>query len=499
MFENEFSKHVLAAGIALHNIRPEELSDQRFKRGRIVAGNKKVVRYRRPFHLNIGLIIFGIIFIYVMFYVYSYFTSTHTSAYEVIHGTIAVNNSYTGLALRTEEIITAEHSGSINYYMKDSTKAGVGDLIYSIDTDGSIANQIQSASEDGASLNGESLALLEQQISEYLAGYRPEEFYQVYTFKSDLNAEISEILSMGALNSITDAVAAAENNSTFYKGTAKEDGIVVYYTDGFEAVTADNFTPEMFDKSSYKKINLKDRTKIEAGTPACKLISDENWNLIIPIADDMKRQIADASAIRVKFKKDNTIMRLPFVLKEKDGVTYLIFSLSNSMVRFATDRYLEVELLFDEESGLKIPNSSITKKDFFTVPMEYFQKGDNSSKEGIMIRKTAKNGDVTDSFVTPDIYFATEYAYYVDDEEMRDGDVVLKPNSDETYTVHETAKLEGVYCINKGYAVFRQIDVIYQNGEYSIIRNGTEYGVALYDHIALNGDAITENVVVKNK
>ena len=168
------------------------------------------------------------------------------------------------------------------------------------------------------------------------------------------------------------------------------------------------------------------------------------------------------------------------------------------MIRFATDRYVEVELMFEEETGLKIPNSAITTKDFFTVPMEYFQKGNDSNAEGIIIRKTDKNGKFTDSFVTPDIYFATEYSYYVDGAELSAGDVILKPNSDETYTIHETAKLEGIYCINKGYAVFRKIDVIYQNAEYAIIRSGTEYGVSLYDHIALEGNSITENVIISN-
>ncbi len=82
---------------------------------------------------------------------------------------------------------------------------------------------------------------------------------------------------------------------------------------------------------------------------------------------------------------------------------------------------------------------------------------------------------------------------------MSDGDIILKPNSKETYTIHETAKLDGVYCINKGYAVFRHIDVIYQSDEYSIIRNGTDYGISLYDHIALDGSTIIENAVVNSQ
>lgn len=461
-----------------------------------MAKNKKVVRYRKPFHLNIGLIIFGIIFVYMMFYVFSYFTSTHTSVYEVIHGTIAVNNSYTGLALRSEEVVYTEHSGEINYYMKDASKVGAGDLIYSVDSDGSIARQINSANEDATSLNDKNLDAIQNKISEYSNSYRSEAFYEVYTFKNDLNAELSETLSMGALNSITDAVAVAESNATFHRGTAVKDGIVVYYTDGFESVTTENFNAKMFDESLYSKENLKERTSVAAKDAVYKLITDENWNLIIPITDDTYRQLKDSSTVRIKFKKDNTVMRTSFTTTEKEGETYLILNFSHSMIRFATDRYVEVELLFEEETGLKIPNSAIAKKDFFTVPMEYFQKGNNSSQNGIMVRKTDKDGKNTDSFVTPNIYFSTEYCYYVDGEDVSDGDVILKPNSSETYTIHETAKLEGIYSINKGYAVFKQIDVIYQNEEYSIIRSGTDYGVSLYDHIALDGSTITENAII---
>lgn len=461
-----------------------------------MAKSKKVVRYKKPFHLNIGLIIFGIIFIYMMFYVFSYFTSAHTSVYEVIHGTIAINNTYTGLALREEAVVPVEYTGAINYYVKDASKVGAGDLIYSVDADGTIAKQINTANTDSSSLNEESLDKILNKISDYAVGYQPERFYEVYNFKNDLNAELSEALSMNALNSITEAVSAAESNATFHKGTAFSDGIVVYYTDGFEGVNTENFTAKMFDESVYTKVNLKDRETVSGNDAAYKLITSENWNLVIPVANETIRQLQDASSVRIKFKKDNTVMRVPFTTVEREGNLYLVLNMKHSMIRFATDRYVTVELLFDEETGLKIPNSAIADKDFFTVPMEYFQKGNNSNQEGVMVRKTDKDGNVTDSFVTPTIYFATEYFYYVDGEDISDGEVILKPNSSETYTIHETAKLEGIFCINKGYAVFKHIDIIYQNEEYAIIRSGTDYGVSLYDHIALDGSTITENAII---
>lgn len=461
-----------------------------------VSKNKKVVRYQKQFHLNIGLIIFGIIFIYMMFYVFSYFTSSQTSVYEVIHGTIAINNSYTGLALRQEEIIYTEYSGQVNYYQKDTSKVGVGDLVYSVDTNGSIANQINSANEDASGLSEESIDKLQKTISEYSTGYRSEAFYETYTFKNDINAELSEALSMNALNSITDTVSAAEENDTFHKCSSPKDGVIVYYVDGFENITADTFTPEMFDKSTYNKTNLKSQTSVAAGDATYKLITDESWNLIIPITEETNRQLRDSSTVRVKFKKDNTILRAAFTSVEKEGTTYLILTMSHSMIRFAADRYIEVELLFDEETGLKIPNSAIASKDFYTVPMEYFQKNYETSRDGIIVQRIDKTGKITEDFITPNIYFATEYCYYVDGEEVSDGDILLKPNSRETYTIHETAKLEGIYSINKGYAIFKQIDIIYQNEEYAIIRSGTDYGVSLYDHIALDGSTITENALI---
>ena len=84
--------------------------------------NNVVDYHSRPINVNIGLIIFVIIFIYLLFNVFSYMTETHVSVYEVQQGTIAVNNVYEGLVLRNEQIYTTDHSGSINYCVKEKTK-----------------------------------------------------------------------------------------------------------------------------------------------------------------------------------------------------------------------------------------------------------------------------------------------------------------------------------------------------------------------------------------
>ena len=99
--------------------------------------------------------------------------------------------------------------------------------------------------------------------------------------------------------------------------------------------------------------------------------------------------------------------------------------------------------------------------------------------------------------IQPTIYFASESHYYVDNELLKAGDIILMPDSQSTYIIGtDTDSLIGVYNVNKGYAVFKQINILYQNKEYAIIETKTAYGISLYDHIALDASSVTENQLI---
>ena len=59
-----------------------------------------------------------------------------------------------------------------------------------------------------------------------------------------------------------------------------------------------------------------------------------------------------------------------------------------------------------------------------------------------------------------------------------------------------TASLQGVYNINKGYTVFRQIEVLAQSYEFYTIRKNMNYGLSVYDHIVLNASVIEDEGVL---
>lgn len=452
----------------------------------------KITKYRKPFHINLGVLIFAIVFLYFAVYLISYISEDHISVYEVQKGQIAENDIYTGLVLRNEQVVYADTSGVVNYYIKEGDKTKLGGLICSIDETGSISTKITQAGLDGTQLDSTSLENIEETISSYVDTSSDMTFYNVYSFKDDVDSQVQESLYLNALNNLEEETSEAEANQTFSFEYAIKDGVVAFYTDGYENVDVDSFTEDMFDPSSYKKNNLKIHQSVTTGQAIYKLVTNENWHIMVPISKELAHELKEETYLSVTFRKDNTRVTPACEVRTYGTDNYLILTFNSSMVRFISDRYIELELATDRTEGLKIPNSAIVEKEFLVIPKKYFSYGSDNSSKGVLKITTDKKGAQVAEFITTDLYYETENAYYIDEAKLALGDVIQLPDSNEQYTISRTANLEGVYNINKGYAVFKQINIIAQNEEYSILKTGTRYGLSLYDHIALNGNEIHE-------
>lgn len=457
--------------------------------------NKKIVKFRKTSGINIGVIIFSIIFLYFLYYTYVYFTTTHISAYEVNQGSIAQETTFQGLILRDETIYNAEHSGYVNYYYKDASKASVGNYIYSVDTTGNFYNKISAMNDENLLISDETYRKMNHVVEQYLSGYSDMDFQQTYQFRYDMESALVDALNFNARNEISAAVTDASLKG-LHAYPAEKAGLVVYYTDGMEHITVDNFTADMFDVKAYEKNNFLQRETISSGEAAYKMINSEYWNVVIPIDDELLAIIKDKENIKVEFKKDNSTAWGSTNFVTRDGKSYLILEFKNSMIRFATDRYLELELLLEHTTGLKIPNSSITTKSFFSIPKEYVRKGGDSNNDGVLLKSMDPKGTVSIDFVEITTFYETDEVYYIDSNDLRLGCVVQKPDSNEQYTLKEMSELEGVYNINKGYAVFRRIEKLFENQEYTIIASGTSSGIALYDHIALDSSTVQDGDIL---
>lgn len=454
---------------------------------------KEIVKYRNSGNFNIGVVIFLIIILYVLFNIFSYFTKSHIAEYQVQQGTIASNNIYQGIIVRDETVVYTDYSGYINYYVKNASKVSANDVVYSIDTDGSISKAIANSGSSTDGISKENLSAISSELDTFMKDYDANHFSESYTFLNNLNTEIAQSINNSALAELSDKVNQAEANQTFYQMKSNDDGVIVYEVDGFENYTIEDIIASEINYNDYKAIHLFEKDEVKKSDPVYKRINSENWNIIIPISEELAKELNESSSVKIRFCKDDFTTNASCSIMKQDEEYFLNISLQKAMIRYANDRFIDVELVMSEKTGLKIPQSAITTKEFFTIPKEYFTVGGDSSEPGLMIKQMV-DGENTVKVVNPTLYYETEEFYYVDNEVVSEGDYVLKADSQSTYQIGtDKGTLVGVYNINKGYAIFKQINIIYENEEYAIVETKTAYGISLYDHIALDASEMKEN------
>ncbi|MCI5822287.1 MAG: hypothetical protein MR010_04560 [Lachnospiraceae bacterium] len=457
--------------------------------------NNKIIKFHKQIQFNIGIVIFGIILLYVLFHVFSYITSDSVTVYEVNEGSISENKNYRALAIRQEEVVNAEASGTIFYYASNLDQVGVRTNIYSIDNSGKITEKLKDSSSDESTITKDDLHRLETKIQEYIYEYDGNNFQNLYGFKTDLSSDLRQYYSNSMLNEMEGEISKAQQQGKFTYYQAKNPGTVVFQTDGMEGTTLDNYSEKSFDSKNVKITNLKSQDKLKEGQAVYKLVTSDHWNLIMQIDKEMAQKIKKEKTeyIQIRFLDDDATTWTSCSVEKKDSKYYLNLALDDSVERYANSRFVHIALVDDEISGLKIPNSAIVKKKFYTVPSEYFYQDKNSDAAGLMI----KGSKGADNYVSVNIYYTKDNLYYISSEELTDDTIIIKPNSTDTYRLGDkTGTLQGVYNVNKGFAVFKQIQVLYKNEDYSIVKKGTEYGLANYDHIALQGNLIKENEMI---
>ena len=329
----------------------------------------------------------------------------------------------------------------------------------------------------------------EQSFSE---NFRPEQFGDVYTLKDNIQSVLESKSSQSRQAQLDEMVASGMSGLQVYN--ASGDGIVIYSTDGYENTEAKDVTADMISKTDYVLASMKNNEKISAGEPVYKLIKDDNWSIAIVLDDQTAQELAEVKKVKIRFAKDNETARADLSIYNTKDSNIAFLSFNSSMIRYVQERYLDIELILEDESGLKIPKTSVVKKDFYIVPESYLTQGGNSKETGVLIDSGKDNAE----FKKVDIYYKDNETgmVYLDPNVFEKNTVLIKPDSEETYSLKKTKSLKGVYNINKGYAVFKQIKILCESDEYYIVESGNDYGLANYDHIALVGEDIQENDVV---
>ena len=428
-----------------------------------------------------------------------FFAEKRTTVYEVREGSILKDNSYTGLILRDETVVYTEQGGYVNYFYESGKKVPVGRNVYLV-TEKEVLGESNEETNEEVVLKSENWNSLLMKVQSFNDTFQKLDFDSVKSLKDETNAILNSNTTQNRVTQLNTIISSTQMPYTSY--LSADDGIIAYSIDGYEELTIDGLSEKELSKKNYKKITLTNNTEVKSGDPVYRLITDEEWELIIPLSEEMKamflEQMGEKEYLYVKLKvlKDKeTLGGYLRIQNDAENNVIGVISLSDSLVRYVEERYLDVELIMENESGLKIPKSSVVEKEFYLVPEAYLTQGGSSSASGFYV-ENKKDDSIT--FKETDVFKrdVENGMLYLKTDTFESGTVIVKPESSERFVINKTTLLSGVYNVNKGYAVFTQVNILCESEAYYIIEEGMSRGLSNYDHIALDGSSVKDNQII---
>ena len=450
-----------------------------------------VIVFPKQSKFNIAILILLTVLVYLVVCVYSFFSKEQIVGYEVREGTLMEDNRFEAVILRDEKLILSEATGYVSYFAAERERIAVGNLVYTLDESGTISNYTETANLNENTLDKASKDEFRSTLDSFVQKYNSQDLRSVYQLDASLQNQTQKIANNNLLKNLN---SISSLNGMVKYHYAKNSGNVVYWTDGLEGLTATEVTSALFDKEEYAIDQLTGNRLVAAGDIVYKLFDSEKWAVVFPAKEELAQRYLQEEVVRVTFlKNDISIWGTVSLMPNTAGETVVVLEFQSGNINFVTDRFLEIEISMEDETGLKIPVSAIAQKDFFLVPETYVLYIEEEDTYYINVESYMETGEKSIRMLEITPYSLKDGKYYLDDVNLTLGSRLLTTDSTEVYTVSEKASLTGVYNMNKGYADFKQITVKQQNETYAIVESNTQYGLNVYDYIVLNASAVSED------
>lgn len=148
-----------------------------------VISRKRVFRHRIIRFMDPGVIVFLILAVYLFGCMVLYLLKPHVTTYEVNDGSMATDYSYTGIAIRSEQVVNTDKSGYITYYARDLEKTGAQTKVYSIDETGEINSILSDDSISSTALTSEQLNQIDSDVDSFYNDFSDINYGEAYAFK----------------------------------------------------------------------------------------------------------------------------------------------------------------------------------------------------------------------------------------------------------------------------------------------------------------------------
>ncbi len=456
---------------------------------------KKVVKLKQRRKINIGTIIFAFIALYLMGYSLYTGRKEKISIYEVTEENLARNMTVTGVIVRDETLYYTPETGYVNYYLRAGSRVSKNAAVYSLDANRTVYDMLGATGD--VTMTTQDITEIKRVISNFQGNYDGMDFSGVYDLKESLLVKVSEISDNNILDHMQEMIDSMGISNGFRFVYAENAGIVSYTSDSLDGLTVEQVNASTFSQETFTTGSLRSGKQYSSGEPVYKLIGSDVWQIVCPVTMEQYMSLKDRTSLRFTAQKDGISFRAPVEFTLRGSDYYMLVTMSRYQVNYLEDRFLTLDIAISEEKGLKIPKTAITTKDFYLIPPQYFTVGGDSNDTGLYsVKYSAQTGEPEYLFVPADIYYQDEEYAYVDKDDFLAATTIYCPETKETMPLALTGQLEGVYQVNRGYAVFRRIERLEENGEYVIVKKGTTRGISVYDHIALNAENVIDESII---
>ena len=488
----------------------------------------KVMEYRENAkekvnrHIPISILVVSAALIYGIFVVYHSLSTKSIKAVTVEAGSLTESDIFNAMVLRQETNVYATEGGIVDTFLPAGATAKKGEAVCGVTRDAAKRNQIL------AGLSAERARLAstvdydpqtEKELQTFLREYAVNVGYRRFEYTGQALLDLENILSGGLSYTVHDRgdYQKSLDNLELYQQqiaaigkiyTVFQSSTISYYTDGLEDISAQDFQLADLKKEARPLYRLE-KKEVVANDFLFKAIDNLYYYFGVEINAAAYNYLQDLPGgyITLFFPSKSLSMTVRLERLEPYADSYLaVFQADRFINRFLDERFLPVQITYDQHSGLKIPNAAIASKQVLLVPktaVDKDERGDyfvrkktlNDKKEqiGLFVRIKVYGEDNEDHY----------YVLAVDDPQvLMKNDIVLTldPQGSEnygSYTITREEKIFGVYVLNKGYADFKRIRRLYQSDHFSIVQKFFPYSVKIYDLIAGEAQDIKEFSIVK--
>lgn len=466
-----------------------------------MAKNKTIVKFRTRREVNIGLVIaFGILLL-MIFQLYRYMTTPHLSLYEVLDGKTDSEFTASAMILRNETVYKTQNAGYLNFYFREGARVFKGAKVYSLN-DSSSLQDVLNYNETATVLSAEDLARLKEDLRDLHREYSDVSFEKSCGKKEDFLADYLRYRDLSMLDLASDKTSAAGG---FFTAYTTQSGTITYYSDRY-----DGYTPEMLNGTEFLKENqvVPERSSTTGVTAidsfVYKIVDDLDWKLVVCVPEDMLLTIlASGPKLCFSISGEDTVYEKDYETITVGGQTYLQIKMQRFVKEYLRYRFLDLTIYTDAATGLKIPKTALVERELYQIPEEFIVNGGGTAKGTVGVSLEyfdSGTGDAAYEFYALEPLFHEDGYYYVTVDELPSERYIAAPSEEgepKRVMLHTfLTKMEGVYNMNKGYAVFRRIVRITDIDGYILVKAGLAGGVSLYDHIILDASAVSKDMIL---